>query len=141
MMHAHVQYPEIDNEPAGYSKIWVNDILRGEIGFQGIVFSDDLNMSGAAQAGDIDARAILALDAGCDIILLCNDRAGTERLLTTCHAEIEPVTQVRRMRMHGRGEHTGLAALNRDSRWRSACDRVARAGQSGSLDLGDDMLS
>jgi beta-N-acetylhexosaminidase len=98
-------------------------------------------MSGAADAGDVNARAALALDAGCDVILLCNDRAGTERLLANSRAKIEPLTQVRLMRMHGRGEQIGLAALARDQRWREASARVARAGQSGALDLGDDMLS
>lgn len=141
VMPAHVRYPHVDNEPAGYSRVWIRDILRRELNFQGIVFSDDLNMTGAADAGDVDVRATLALDAGCDVILLCNDRPGTERLLATCRAKIEPLTQVRLMRMHGRGEQIGLAALARDERWRAASDRVARAGQSGALDLGDDMLS
>lgn len=141
VMPAHVRYPLVDKEPAGYSRVWIRDILRRDLDFQGIVFSDDLNMSGAADAGDVDVRAALALDAGCDVILLCNDRAGTERLLATCRAQIEPLTQVRLMRMHGRGEQIGLAALARDRRWIEASERVARAGQSGALDLGDDMLS
>lgn len=141
VMPAHVRYPQVDQEPAGYSRIWIRDILRRELNFQGIVFSDDLNMSGAAEAGDVEARAALALDAGCDVILLCNDRPGTERLLANCRAEIEPLTQVRLMRMHGRGGHIGLAALARDQRWRDAREQVAQAGHSGALDLGDDMLS
>jgi beta-N-acetylhexosaminidase len=141
VMPAHVRYPHVDEEPAGYSRVWIRDILRRELGFQGIVFSDDLNMSGAADAGDVEARAALALAAGCDVILLCNDRPGTERLLANCRARIEPVTQVRLMRMHGRGGQIGLAALARDRRWRDASERVAQAGHSGALDLGDDMLS
>ncbi len=141
VMPAHVRYPHVDEAPAGYSRVWIRDILRRELDFQGIVFSDDLNMSGAADAGDVDARAELALDAGCDVILLCNDRPGTERLLANCRREIEPLTQVRLMRMHGRGAQPGLQALARDQRWREASERVAQAGRSGTLDLGDDMLS
>ena len=141
VMPAHVRYPQVDRQPAGYSRVWIRDILRRDLDFQGIVFSDDLNMSGAADAGDVEARAALALDAGCDVILLCNDRGGTERLLANCRAEIEPLTQVRLMRMHGRGGQIGLAALGRVQRWRDASEQIARAGHGGTLDLGDDMLS
>ena len=141
MMPAHIRYPQIDGEPAGYSRVWIRDILRSELGFQGIVFSDDLNMSGAAGVGDVVARARLALDAGCDLVLLCNDRPGAEQLLSSFEQGAEPVTLVRLMRMHGKGESAPLADLRHDPRWLAATDRVARAGESRALDLGDDMLS
>jgi beta-N-acetylhexosaminidase len=119
----------------------VKDILRQELGFQGIVFSDDLNMSGAAQAGSVDERASLALRAGCDVILLCNDRGGTEQLLTRLEPQIEPLTQVRLMRMHGKRNVIYLAELHSDEKWITASDKVARINQTRVLDLGDDMLS
>jgi len=141
VMPAHIVYPQVDHEPAGFSSVWVDDILRQELGFQGIVFSDDLNMSGAAQTGDVNERATVAIEAGCDIILLCNDRAGTERLISSFSAKVEPVTQVRLMRMHGKGHAQSLAELSNDARWVAANGSIARINQSRVLDLGDDMLT
>ncbi len=140
MMPAHVVYPAVDNEPAGFSSVWVNSILRQELGFQGIVFSDDLNMSGAAQVGDVDERAEVAITAGCDIILLCNDRSGTERLLSQFSSQVEPITQVRLMRMHGKGDPRLLTELAGDERWVAANADISRVNQTRVLDLGDDML-
>jgi beta-N-acetylhexosaminidase len=141
IMPAHISYPKIDNEPAGYSSIWINNILRQELGFQGLVFSDDLNMSGAATVGGVRDRADLALRAGCDVILLCNDRPGTERLLSSWAHKIEPLTQVRLMRMHGKASSISFDELDDDERWIAARDSISRRNESRVLDLGDDMLS
>jgi beta-N-acetylhexosaminidase len=141
VMPAHVLYPQVDNEPAGFSRVWVENILRQELGFQGIVFSDDLHMSGAAQKGDVSERAALALGAGCDVVLLCNDRASAERLLSSFRAQVEPVTQVRLMRMHGKGHPGLLRRLCNDDRWVAANASISRINQTHELDLGDDMLT
>ncbi|MGH8123796.1 MAG: beta-N-acetylhexosaminidase [Rudaea sp.] len=71
VMMAHVVYPRIDAQPAGYSRIWIQDILRGEFGFRGVVFSDDISMTAAESAGGIDARIAAHHEAGCDLVLVC----------------------------------------------------------------------
>jgi beta-N-acetylhexosaminidase len=81
VMPAHVVYTQCDAEPAGYSKYWLQEILRGKLGFDGLVFSDDLSMAGASTVGGPPERARAALEAGCDMVLLCNDPDGQNKLL------------------------------------------------------------
>lgn len=71
VMMAHVIYPEVDAQPAGYSRVWIQQILRGELGFVGAVISDDISMAAAGAAGGIGERVHAHIDAGCDLVLAC----------------------------------------------------------------------
>lgn len=80
VMMAHVAYPEVDPQPAGYSRRWIGEILRGELGFRGAVFSDDVGMVAAHSAGGVVERVQAHLDAGCDFVLVCQPKAVPEAL-------------------------------------------------------------
>jgi beta-N-acetylhexosaminidase len=118
VMVAHVVFPEVDDRPASLSGKWIGGVLRGELGFQGAVFADDLSMAGAAAFGGIPARGALALEAGCDVLPVCNDRAAAVALIESLQRPPDPVSRMRLVRLHGR--EAGPPALASDPRWQSA---------------------
>ncbi|WP_137226820.1 beta-N-acetylhexosaminidase [Shewanella sp. MEBiC00475] len=118
VMPAHVVYTNIDPNPAGFSTYWLQTVLRQQLGFNGVIFSDDLGMKGASFAGDYVARAKAALDAGCDMILLCNDPAGVNVLLTEFDwPAAEPMHTA--LSLKGNNAQT-LLALEEQIRWQAA---------------------
>jgi beta-N-acetylhexosaminidase len=102
IMPAHVLYPNIDPNPAGFSSFWIQEILRKELNFNGTVFSDDLSMAGAAFAGDFIERAKLAQQAGCDMLLVCNNPLAAEQVLEALPITEDLIREHRLKRMQGK---------------------------------------
>jgi beta-N-acetylhexosaminidase len=102
IMPAHVVYPQIDSLPAGFSSRWIQQILRTELNFNGTVFSDDLSMEGAASMGDFAQRAKLAIQAGCDMVLVCNNPAAAEEVLNSLPITENKPREQRLKKMRGK---------------------------------------
>ena len=138
VMAAHVLFPAVDAAPASLSGRWIRDVLRGELGFQGVVFSDDLSMGGAAAAyGDIVTRARQALSAGCDMLPVCNNRANVLDLLARLDIEPQPASSLRLVRLHGRPGAHPRPALEASPEWLRARELLARAAAAPPLTLVD----
>ncbi|MBI2379911.1 MAG: beta-N-acetylhexosaminidase [Gammaproteobacteria bacterium] len=120
VMPAHVIYPEVDERPAGFSPVWLKDILRGQCGFDGVIFSDDLAMAGATVIGDFVARAKAALWAGCDMVLVCNDRAGAVQVLDGLGDYRDPVGAARLEHMRAERFPESLKSLRESARAQAA---------------------
>jgi beta-N-acetylhexosaminidase len=130
VMPAHVIYPKVDPRPAGFSKVWLKDILRGELGFEGCILSDDLSMQGATVAGDIVQRAEAALHAGCDMVLVCNKPESADELLHGLHWVMPPTSKARLVQMRGRTHPETLDQLHEQKVFLKALDEVASIGKS-----------
>lgn len=124
IMPAHIIYTEVDEKPAGFSPFWIQTILRQELGFNGIIFSDDLSMAGAHAVGNIHNRVESAFNAGCDMALVCNDRAMAEQaLISTQKLGITPSEKLPMMKA------TGIAntAYKENPYWQEAVQALQQA--------------
>lgn len=137
IMMAHVIYDQIDALPAGYSKYWIEQVLRNQLSFDGIIFSDDLSMSGAEFAGDYTERAKASLQAGCDILLVCNNSEGADEILEALTGYNNPASQLRMIRLHGEPSSQSPDLFN-TRQWQQATNELDQFNQQDfSTDSGD----
>ncbi len=136
IMPAHIVYAAVDDRPAGFSRVWLRTILRERLGFDGMIFSDDLSMEGASGMGDAVGRAQAALEAGCDMVLVCNSPDCADHVLDGLDRAMSPVALTRLARIHGRGGALTMAQLKRERRYLDGVAAVRAIGvNSGELPL------
>lgn len=134
VMAAHVSFPQIDPRPAGFSPWWLGEQLRGELRFGGAIFSDDLAMAGAGIADSCAERAGLALEAGCDMVLLCNRSEDVPQTIERLNDMSSPRSQLHLMRLRGqRGD--AWQALRNSREWSEACAALERLDVTPTLRL------
>jgi len=134
VMLAHVVYREMDDMPAGFSKFWIERELRSRLGFGGAVFCDDLSMKATSAYGSMRRRARRALDAGCDMVLVCNDRRRAEQAVQSLNDYSNPLSLVRLARLHGTG-HALRETLRASELWQQANSALARWTERPQLEL------
>ena len=123
VMPAHIIYSEFEDKPAGFSTYWLQDVLRNELKFDGVIFSDDLTMQGASVMGGYPERAEAAMEAGCDMILVCNNREGTIQVIDQAKIKHSTKSAERLDRMIGK-TFMNRSALLDTRRWSEAVDEV-----------------
>ena len=121
IMPAHVIYQHCDSQLAGFSTYWLQEVLRGELGFQGAIFSDDLSMQATAELGGYAARAQAAIQAGCDMVLVCNNQDAASEVLDTLGNHHDPVSMSRYSRLPGR-KAIPWETLCQQPRWQQAAN-------------------
>ena len=134
VMAAHVSFPSVDPLPASFSSWWLRDQLRGELGFQGAVFSDDLTMAGAGVADTCAERAEIALEAGCDVVLVCNCPEAIPATIERLNDRLLPASHVRLVRLRGQSR-CDWQALRAMPRWQEAVRLVATLDAPPDLEL------
>ena len=123
VMPAHVIYSEIDDKPAGFSFYWLQEVLRKELKFDGVIFSDDLTMKGASVMGGYPERAEAAMEAGCDMVLVCNNRQGAIEVIDKAKIKQSTKSAERLMRMQGKSFMNRSALLD-TRRWAEVVEKI-----------------
>ena len=134
VMLAHVVYREMDELPAGFSSFWIENELRSRLGFGGAVFCDDLSMKATSAYGSMRKRARRALAAGCDMVLICNDRRAAEQAVQALNDYSNPLSLVRLARLHGTG-YVLRESLQASDAWQQANAALARWSEPPPLEL------
>ena len=134
IMLAHVVYKEVDDRPAGFSTRWIQNELRGRLGFGGAVFCDDLSMHATRGYGNMAQRAQLALEAGCDMVIVCNDRSAAEQAVRALADYSNPLSLVRLARLHGTG-HVMRESLLASDDWQAASELFSHWNDRPQLQL------
>ena len=119
LMPAHIIFPEVDDQAVGFSRLWLQQILRKELSFDGVIFSDDLSMEGASCVGGYIERAEAAQQAGCDMLLTCNNRAGAIDVIDHANLIIDPISNKRIERLLKKSA-SGWADLSTNKLWQQA---------------------
>lgn len=135
IMMAHVRYSAIDRRIASLSPYWIKTELRDALGFQGAVFSDDLNMSATAEIGDMTARVTQTLEAGADMALICNNPSAVAEVLDTIGDIEYPASQVRLVAMRPHAPQWTVGNLRETGEWRRASAQITAAAGRPSLVL------
>lgn len=134
VMMSHVVYSSIDPMPAGFSAYWIRTELRSRLGFDGAVFCDDLSMKATESYGSMPKRASLALHAGCDMVLVCNDRPAAQAAVASLKDYSNPLSLVRLARLHGTGQVLRESLLASEE-WQAATKRLKEWGERPPLVL------
>jgi beta-N-acetylhexosaminidase len=134
VMMAHIVYSDMDPVPAGFSGYWIRQQLRSQLGFDGAVFSDDLSMQATRQFGSMVKRARLALEAGCDMVLVCNDRPAASAAVSALREYSNPPSLVRLARLHGSG-HPLRESLLASDEWLAAREALEHLHDCPALEL------
>ncbi len=134
VMLAHIVYEQMDEMPAGFSDYWIQRELRSRLGFGGAVFCDDLSMKATRDYGSMAERARLALDAGCDMVLVCNDRDAAHQAVDALNDYSNPLSLVRLARLHGTG-HPLRETLLASEEWQAINEKFRHWGDRPELHL------
>ncbi|MDP2560211.1 beta-N-acetylhexosaminidase [Psychrobium sp. 1_MG-2023] len=133
LMPAHVIYPQFCDKPAGFSKYWLQEVLRTELAFDGVIFSDDLGMEGASVAGDFCQRTQAALSAGCDMALVCNNPDAAQEVLSFAEHRYNEIVSLdaqkssqQRLRRMLKSKQVNLKSLQQSERWDGAVAMAAK---------------
>ena len=134
IMPAHIVYEQNDELPAGFSRFWLQEILRERLGFQGAILSDDLSMEGAAIVGGPLERAEAALEAGCDMVLVCNNPGSVIEVVDGLKIKPDPLRHARLVRLHGR-HATPREELLASGEWKQAVELIAGYSPDPEMEL------
>ncbi len=134
VMTSHIVYSDLDESPATFSAYWLKTELRQRLGYEGAVFSDDLSMAATRKFGSMPERVRLALGAGCDMVIICNDRPAAQSAVRALGDYTNPLSLVRLARLHGTGGEL-RETLRASDEWQQANECLERLGEPPRLEL------